>query len=656
MRALSYTALLLAQACGPRSEAPPIHAATLDPSLPLDHVALGAPIVSARTWASALAPNARGGWNFITQAYELHAETPTEYVVVDLDSGHTTRTYGTPKIYTNANFVVGRELRAGNGRVFFPAALTHVAYYEPSEERVKELGPLIDPLGDDRDFYQGSFGSDGMLYLGTQSNGLPTIVQLDPDRLTSRIVGRVGRDRVGYSYAYDLAIDPPWIYVAVGQKPWELAALNIDTGDMRILATRSDNAWIKLEVRKQGVVAILIDRLRARDEKRDVVWCIDGKAIAAKEPGRRLPFRERNFKLAGVVATPDVDLSRLTPTGTGVGRVVWRPRGARAYKTTTFNVEHTTGVTIESLVALPDGGILGNGAQYHGFFRFDPRTDKIETLPPHQPSGGPRAVVNGLVYISGYPKGVLYVFDPTKPWTSTTALDNLPLDERLRADVNPRFLGNFAAAGAHYPVALTFAEGRLFYAGRREREGVGGGVGSYEPETRRFAGHHDRLEHLEPAGILAVNGRIVYSGTATSGDAALVVYDYELREVERLVVRAGLQSTGELFTTSRPEVIIGLSARDRLLYRYDLRSKTLLHTKTTGLVGSAAQRADGSLWFIEDDRLVRVDPQTLAITPFGSVEQLPREISHLAWQGDDLYMSAGSTLHLLRRVGIATKH
>ncbi len=658
MRATHYTALLLVlvQACGPRSEAPPIHTATLDPTLPLDHVSLGAPIVSARTWASAIAPNPRGGWNFITQAYELHSEKPTEYVVVDLETGHTTRSYGTPKIYTNANFVVGRELRAPNGRIFFPAALTHVAYYEPSEERVKELGPLIEPLGDDRDFYQGSFGPDGMLYLGTHSNGLPTIVQLDPDRLTSRVIGHVGRDRIGYSYAYDIAIDPPWIYVAVGQSPWELAALNIDTGESKILATRNDNAWIKLEVRKQGIVATLIERLRAKDETRDVVWCVDGKTIAVKNNVRRLPFRERNLGRSHAVATPDVDLSRLTPTGTGVGRVAWRPRGARAYKTTSFKVEYTKGVDIESLVALPDGTILGNAAQYHGFFRFDPKTRRIEAYPAHQPSGGPRLVVNGLVYISGYPKGVLYAFDLARPWTSTTALDNLPQEDRLRADVNPRFLGNFAAAGAHYPVALTSSAGKLFYAGRREREGVGGGIGSYDIDARLFAGHHEHLETLEPAGLLAIGGRVIYSGTARSGDASLVVFDEELREIERIVVRAGLQSTGQIFKTSRPEVIVGLSSRDKLLYRYDLRTRTLLNTRTVGVVGPAAQRSDGSLWFIEDERLVRVDPQTLALTPFGSSDQLPGGISNLAWQGDDLYMSAGPTLHVLRSVGIPAKH
>ena len=60
-----------------------------------------------------------------------------------------------------------------------------------------------------------------------------------PDTLKSRVVGHVGRDRKTYSYAYRIAIAPPWIYAAVGEMPWELAALSMKTGKSKPVSEES---------------------------------------------------------------------------------------------------------------------------------------------------------------------------------------------------------------------------------------------------------------------------------------------------------------------------------------------------------------------------------------------------------------------------------
>ena len=55
------------------------------------------------------------------------------------------------------------------------------------------------------------------------------------------------------------------------------------------------------------------------------------------------------------------------------------------------------------------------------------------------------AVLGGTTYFTGYPNGVLYAYDPSKPWTA---------NKEPRPDANPRYLGNFADAGAHYAYFL----------------------------------------------------------------------------------------------------------------------------------------------------------------------------------------------------------
>lgn len=625
----------------------------LDPSAPLVVHSVGTPVRASRTWASALAPNARGGWNFITQSFELYTDAPTEFVVVDLETGSASVHQGTPKRFTNAKFKVGSELRAANGRVFFPGVDNSVAYYDPADETVKELGTLL-PYGDNKTFYQGVVGSDGKLYLGTQSSRLPTIVQLDPDTLKSRTLGEVGRDRQGYSYAYELAVDPPWVYVAVGQRPWELAALRIDTGEMRILATRDASGLIKLESGKDGVVATLVTNLRRPDENRERMYCVKGTLVPKRTNVVRRVRPARLRRAPVLPPLPDIDLSATNPDGNGIGRVRWRPRGSTApFRETQFKVEHVTPVALESLFALPDGTVAGNAKQYHGFFRYDPRTDAFDFYGAHGPSGGPRVVMDGLVYIAGYPKAVLYAFDPRKPWTSSVAAETEALRGGPPPDVNPRRLGNFRESGAHYASFLAPSRKRLYFAGRRERDGIGTGVGFYDPVAKRFGGHHEKLEAIDPAGLAVAGDLVVLAGKARErgGSGVLVIYDHELHEIARVTPRSYMTSAGLLFATRDPGVVVGIVPEDRVLYRYDVRARKLLGwVAVEGKLASvAAERSDGSLWTIIDSTLVRIDPYELAVTPFGA---MPSGVEHLAWQGRDLYMTVGADLWRARNVGV----
>ncbi|HMG53455.1 MAG TPA: hypothetical protein VK601_08230, partial [Kofleriaceae bacterium] len=239
-------------------------------------------------------------------------------------------------------------------------------------------------------------------------------------------------------------------------------------------------------------------------------------------------------------------------------------------------------------------------------------------------------------------------YDPSQPWTATS---------EPRPDANPRYLGNFAAAGAHYAYFLEpSASGRLYYAGRRERDGVGGGVGYYDIATRQFAGHHRDLDTLDPRGLAVLDdlGLVVYSGRATTAAAAqLVVLDSELGELERQTVIAGMRDTGRLFPTAASGVVVGVSATDRVIYRHDVAAGALLTAQALpGAVVAATQRAsDRSIWVVLGSALWRYDATTLEARRVRTLPGALTDAGMLVWRGARLFWATGSELREIATPG-----
>src|ERR1051325_7018924 len=280
------------------------------------------PVRSSRAWTTAIAPNNRAGFNFITQYYEYPSTNPVEYVVVDLNTGKyslSERHYGR---YANSNYGYRDERRAPNGRIFFSDTGNDINYYDPQDEKVKEVGEVIDPSHGDTFIYKLEFGADGMLYGGTLAEHLPTVVRIDPETLKFKVLGHVGKDRLSYSYAYNIAPDPPWVYVGVGEHPWELAALNAETGESKVLFTCVGLGWIYFDPHKEGIVTRTVSNRGAANEKQEYFWCVDGKIFPfdPKYDPAKLPFKPHNpLPVSNPVPdAPELDLSQLDADSAGV--------------------------------------------------------------------------------------------------------------------------------------------------------------------------------------------------------------------------------------------------------------------------------------------------------------------------------------------------
>jgi hypothetical protein len=263
--------------------------------------------------------------------------------------------------------------------------------------------------------------------------------------------------------------------------------------------------------------------------------------------------------------------------------------------------------------------------------------------------------VGQRLYISGYPNGKLLVYDLTHRWNLREPLPK-----------NPTLLGEyFPTSRIKYSRQLVWSpNGRLYAAGDRARDGQGTGVGYYDgagSRDRLFTGHFGPPSHLNflaPIGLIDIGGRVVLSGQVvpdpqfpgeTPTVAQLVSYDHDLNEISRTTVKAANLDTGQLFKIS-DTVVMGVVTTSKSVYLFDISTGKVLPHKWVHLSDepkAAVQRVDGSVWVMLDRAITRIDPMTLELKSIGN---LGAPASNMAWAGDDLYLSIGPELHVVRSV------
>ena len=641
---------------------PPTKHTTLSP--------LGTPVKSSRLWTDALVPRADGGWNWIGQFYNDKDEHPTEWVVMNLETGERHHCFDVP--YTpgtrghqaNSKFRISNQLRAANGRVFFPAESAWWWYYDPETQTVVDGGRVPDST--DSLLYSMVFNHNGeMLYGGTlgnsDSSGLPEVLTIDPDTLVVTPLCRVGSAHVHThnAYAYYLCADGDWLYVLVGEDIWEVVAVNLRTTTktqtiLNPTTTPIARAWF--EQKPEGMTV----KLQESGQPDSQLWIVEGKLYPYDEhyiPGD-LPFPQGNTTpyTNPITAPPEIDES-LCP-----GLLKWRPnQSTGAWTEMPFCITYPGPIPIESLLLLPDGSLLGDVVDYQGFFRFHPASGSMSVSGPFPgvTEGRSRLVVGGKAYISGYPNAPLWEYDPNAPFATTGPRDTW----------NPKYLREYSdgvsLSGVKRSVTLAYSSksDRLYMAGLRDRSGHGAGIGYYDFPSKQFAGLNAGLHfYVGGLGLVVFDnlfnnaGLVVFSGTIgdnpdfpgqTPPVAELVLYDLDLNQgIEPQARELGLLDTGYLFRTSEPTVVVGLSRSGQLLYRWDIVLKQLLNSVTLPSdVGIATQGPSGIITTVFDSTLVQIDPLTLEMTSLGILDD--PAITSIVQSGHDLYVSIGAELYAI---------
>lgn len=639
----------------------------------------GIPVSLSRQFTTALSRNAANtGWNYIVGVFDGGAGAPVEWPVIsDLTGTPSTSIYDGPThLYPSLLYQYTNQLRAANGRIFFPLFGPATAYYDPTDEQVHQIAQITETPPQNPNasttFYSAIFDVDGLLYMGTQESAdrQCMIVVTDPTSLVQTILGYVGDSATGFTtYAHKLAPDThtatKWIYVVYGEAPWQLWALNILTNVATKLYEVPATGNIQfVDISGKGWTAIIDTNLGQPSNVRTQWWCIDG-AIYAYAGGNAPGTGNRNVTpqsnpLSG--SPPQLDI-----TG-GAGVIGWRAGSSGPYTYVNYSVVYTLPVAIESLIAsTPNNGIVGNATQYSGFFQFIEPADTHVWYGPwasgFNVSQGPRLNISGKIYIAGYPNGVLDIFDPTAPWNSN-------------ADVNPHNLGYYGLngtqfAGIKYADALAWAplagvSGRLYCCGERERNGSGAGIGSWDKTSGAFAGTYAAtgMPSVLPSGIVTLPigqspslvvlegiSRVVMStrNISGSGTAPLYVFDYDLNYIGQVSPLSGVPNLGNIYKSSTANVITGIvqgSGNSLGLYQYNVQTSTLVtYTELgiTGTLGASCQQFGGTVWIMSGNNLVAVDINALTaniIADFSSI--MPVAVMAFASDGHTLFAAAGS--------------
>ncbi|MBC8875037.1 MAG: hypothetical protein H8E44_36910 [Planctomycetes bacterium] len=677
------------------------------------------PVKTARVFRTGFGPNTGGGWNFICQCMNYMSTGNKEKVTINLDTGEHYLAYADTSIRPEAEWVIvdieagthkivnlpgfhsagaGRGgVLAGNGRVFFSVDYGHIYYYDPHDETINIMGRVHDSLTILRQFYRFELGPDGLIYGASQStSGVACVFRLNPDTLEWKLITGVGLPgRRVLTYGYYIGVEPPWLYVAVGQGKWELCAVNFDSGEKRLLARR-DGDDSRVVVSQGGDFCTA--ELHGTPERLNLALRA-GRIVGEAKPGQ--PFQtpstepaqpdstglnaapsdaadENEFvppkpktypplewkeskPVSARVPPPELDLSRrVAISGQGEGVLYWRPAGAEEWRESRFTVQNTEPAAIESLNLLPDGSLLGSTQQYHGWFRYYPATKRCDHFGKGGPSGAKAVVFNGKVYYHGYPNCNMSVYDPDRPWQTENNAN--PMD----AGSNPMLIGYFGqgVTEAHHARDIAaLPNGRIYLLGHRERWSTGAGLGYYEIASDRKFGLGEAMKGLEPSSmaLLPQIGRLVVSGHPTKGGnadgkyaAGFRVFDLELNAIDVVPLRDQVADTGTIQNVGLADTFLGWVDQEETssIYLYSAPKQRVacwvdLAKKVSG---RAFRRAtDGTWWLIVGRTLCRLDIESLKLRTVGT---LSRSISLPIWCGRELYAADGGVILRLNLNGM----
>jgi len=379
--------------------------------------------------------------------------------------------------------------------------------YDPATEVISRLEAEIAMGGPARSL---TIGSDGMLYGAASEAGRAGVYQLDPNTGKLTDYGLIGPSHAPNDcWAYSLAADDRYVYVASGKIPWYLIAFDRKAKQAKVIMTVDKVKWsVHLRQLRHGCDALVQFPRRKDGKVRDYYWLHQGQAILKQDLKEPPPWDEPANPKPWVPRPPEPELwvGEAIPRS-GAPAALWYrlpedkakapadpPSGAKpadlGWKAVNFQVPIYS-VAIHRVFTLPDGRVFGAGGDYIGYFRYDPETGKCLQLPPAAVNPYCMAHLDGKLYMSGYPSSALYEYDLARPWT--TGRPGKPWERtrtKERARANPRRLTYLSTdgSGCHKMMSATVAGGKVFFGGRWYRDGIGGGLGWWDPKTGKPGG------------------------------------------------------------------------------------------------------------------------------------------------------------------------
>jgi len=644
------------------------------PSLIVEN--LLSPVSTNDTAEHAIVPNSNGvDWNILKPYRKMYWENES-LVMIDSASGsintlqiEESNTYNWKFLHStivNNKLVISGQAKIpdpNGANQFATKWTTKVHVYDPATNSTS-LNAIKLPAEIVPSSHFIEKGMNGKLYgtgLYDINTNLLTCYEIDMDAYEADPVNYVAKDfgPVGVAQtilgaqALGIFADETHVYLTEGTKPYYLIAINISTGVQTILLeTTVEDGFIALQGSAYGAIVQgknLINGISDGD------YFLYNGALIAPPAGVHIenatpPWPGDNYVYGtkvdevGLSDKPEI-LYFQAERGIADKRIWYRPAaqigtaGLTPEEAGWRKFEFTSDVfaqNIQRLDLLPNGKFFGAAVSYGGMFLYDEDQNSSSFAGQYGLSHYSTTVVGDLVYVSGYPNGPLYEFNTSKPInrdgynfnTSDGTFEPI-LGSDKSTELNPRFIGHLeSVAGIHKVFTSTEGEnGKVYFGGKFERNGIGGGLAWYDPITNSIDGYSAPFNDYQIISMTSSLDKkyIIIStlgvNTATEGKI-FVVSSVTNQIVSSFKPMPNASSTGFIVGTSNTEVV-GISY-DKIdnnkayIYKINIITGQVLKTReiaarvafvndTNQLTGKGLIRDEyGTPWAYLDGTLVKI--------------------------------------------------
>jgi len=653
------------------------------------------PVKSVRMDDIEWAPNPDGRTWDILQVYFPSYGGPNTIAIIDLGSNQV-KTLTTER---GLNFHLAPAVVAPTGKLYISILGSRLhqdmCIYDPATNEIslKALEMPKDLFGETHPM---CLGTDGKIYCGgAHTSKAASACQIDPE--TNRITdyGALGPSHAPNGcWGYSVAADDRYVYIASGKIPWYLVAYDRQTKESKVLVTTERvGGQLSVQQGRYGCSASA-SKVVGTDGQTIRYWLYKGEAIPKKDPKEKPPWPEPENPQPHVKMPPKPEVSRArgVPDVDGNAEIWVRTPEAKAaapkepppdakpedlgWQVFKFQVP-TYPLGIYRVVELPDGRIFGTAGAYEGNFIYDPATGKSQHLGKTHLSHYATAMLDGKIYMSGYPTSPLYVYDPSQPWTAGTEIEPGKTLADTDKRSNPRqlqYLGHKDLAGTHKMyAAATGADGRVYFGGRWVRDGSAGGLAWWDPKAGKAGGFWEPFSNYQIGFMTTASGGelIVISTHAVSdsllnkpkpAQGRLFVLDTATQKIVREIDPVENARGAGLVAGVGGDRVIGWTedpknGKASILYGVDVRTGEVAFRKALPCplpvsIGSNQQEAfdfrlgpDGRVWTYMAGTLVRINPADGVIQPVGKFHP-----GRIAFAGRDIYLSGSSALRRVKGV------
>jgi len=417
------------------------------------------------------------------------------------------RQFGAP--VAGANYPTA-ALMSRTGRLYVGGAYAgHLFCFDPREETLLDLGAIHPdaatfPCRIDED-------GDGVLWIG--SYGTADLTSFDPSTCLFTHHGRM--DEVDM-YNYPLVNVDGCIANLIRVTRSLVVVLDPRTGEKTQVGPVAIQGEDTLDLFRGGDGALYIESTLG-DFRLEGTRALPVDELPARQPEPLLPDGS-TFAFCDAEEQVNRVLEVKSPSG-----------DARR-----FTLDYQAGgSSLFAVHAGPDGCVYGSSVMPLHLFRYRPEDGELADLGQCSSATGEAysmANLDGEMYIASYPRAVLSVYDPTRPY-------------RFGDDpqANPRDLGRMDELSYRPRTTLTGPRGRVWTASIPDYGRWGGPLSWYDPRSGQRGVHHGlasegscyTLAWLREQGLMAV-GTTVSGGSGTEpriDQASLVLWDYERETV-----------------------------------------------------------------------------------------------------------------------------